>query len=96
MSGGRPAPVLPATGHFIVFPLGPDPLEVRLPGDRLLTLRPDYRAELVAVLPGQAAVTVGDLLVLPLHDLSVVIAREGSQVALCALLPRMLEAAAQA
>lgn len=89
-------PVLPATGHFIVFPLGPEPLEVRLPGDRLLTLRPDYRAELVAVLPGQAAVTVGDLLVLPLHDLSVVIAREGSQVALCALLPRMLEAAAQA
>ncbi|MHA0035603.1 hypothetical protein ACXXDK_12145 [Deinococcus sp. PESE-38] len=69
---------------------------MRLPGDRLLTLRPDYRAELVAVLPGQAAVTVGDLLVLPLHDLSVVIAREGSQVALCALLPRMLEAAPQA
>ena len=95
-SAGRdPAPTfLSASGQFLVFGLDSEPLELRLPGERLLTLRPDHRAELVAVRPGQPAIPVGDLLVLPLHDLSVVVAREGSQVAVCALATGPLEAGA--
>ena len=96
---------LNANGQFVVFPLSsesaarsgsapsPAPLELRLPGERLLTLRTNHQAELMAVLPGQAAAPVGDLLVLPLHDLSVVVVREGPQVAVCALLPGLLETA---
>lgn len=95
-TGGRagrdPAPTfLSANGQFLVLGLDNEPLELRLPGERLLTLRLDHRAELVAVRPGQAAIPVDDLLVVPLHDLSVVVAHEGSQVAVCALATGPLE-----
>lgn len=77
--------MLNPTGVFVWLPLLGPSLEVRLPGDRMLSLNFDYHEELVATVTGHVPVAVTDLQVMPLHDLTVIVVREGANVALCAL-----------
>lgn len=76
-----PSTFLNANGLFGTFRTDAGVLELRLPGDRILTLLRDYRDELVALLPGQVSASVSDVQVLRLHDLTVVLAQHGPLLA---------------
>lgn len=73
-----------ASGEYTSVLVGPEPVTVTFGGrleGRGLTLRTDYRGELMAAMPGLPAAALRDLLVLRVPGGSVLMVREGAHVA---------------
>ncbi|PTA69251.1 hypothetical protein [Deinococcus arcticus] len=70
-------------GAFLSVQLGDDPLTLEA-GGRAVTLRQDYKGELVAVLPGLAPMILHDLLVVRVPELHLLLVRHGSWLAAAA------------
>lgn len=73
-----------AGGEYTGVLVGPEPVTLAFGGrleGRVLTLRTDYRGELMAAMPGLPAAALRDLLVLRVPGGSVLLVREGAHVA---------------
>ncbi|WP_291424866.1 hypothetical protein [Deinococcus sp.] len=75
--------LLRPNGQFQSFELGDEPLTLGVRG-RTITLRWDYKRDLILLIPGLPNALLEDLLVVPLGDLDLLLIRHGSLVALAA------------
>ncbi|MDP9762954.1 hypothetical protein [Deinococcus enclensis] len=75
----RALPDVPSDGNFASALIGEEPVSFRLEG-RAMTLRKDYRGQLMAVLPGYPAQELHDVLVLRMPTMSVLVLKQGAQV----------------
>ena len=75
----RALPDVPSDGSFASALIGEEPVSFRLEG-RAMTLRKDYRGQLMAVLPGYPAQELHDVLVLRMPTMSVLVLKQGAQV----------------
>ena len=83
-----PTPFINVNGLFETYGL-PDQghLELRLPGERIVTVQRDYQNRWQVTLPSHPPTLLDDLAALVLGDLTLLLVREGSWLAACALGP---------
>lgn len=75
---------LSADGAFLSLQIQDEPLTLQI-GQRAVTLRQDFKGELAAVIAGYAALTLHDLLVIRIPEVSIILARQGNWLAAAAL-----------
>lgn len=86
----QPATRVPLSedGTFASFLMGKEPVLLPI-GSRTLTLRPDYKGEILAAFPGHPSVNLAELLVMPIPGADIMLVRQDSWVA-AAMYPRAL------
>lgn len=77
--------ILRSGGHFQSFQMASEPMTIGVK-DRAVTLRWDYKNDLMALIPGLPSMQIDDLLVVRLSDVDLMFVRQGMQVAMAAVI----------